>query len=199
MAKGSLEGRGRCKRSKQKKNHDTFTIRWQDDEQYRESQLSHGWTGEYCKYLDHLKTFYIANAATWKQRHRYERTITLDMTTKDPTDALIGLRQEQGRENPKIPKNERTRQRPFDDRLQAKLEWLSQHCRTDFAQPSSSSSSSHHWWKHKHEHEDSQWHGHQNTQQRDHQWQGHGWSENLARSWKQSVKVPSDDRQDYQW
>ena len=52
------------------------------------------------------------------------------------------LRQEQGEEKFYIPKNERTRQRPFDDRLQAKLEWFSQNWRTYFAQPSSSASSS---------------------------------------------------------
>ena len=37
---------------------------------------------------------------------------------------------------PKIPKNERTRQRPSDDRLQAKLELSSQHWKAYFAQPS---------------------------------------------------------------
>ena len=53
-------------------------------------------------------------------------------------------------------------------------------------------------------HQDSQWRGHQNTQQRDHRWQDHQWqdhdrSEDLACSWKQSAKVPSEDQQDYQW
>ena len=47
----------------------------------------------------------------------------------------------------KIPmslKNERSRQRPFDEELQARSEWMSQNWRTYFAQPSSSSSSSQH-------------------------------------------------------
>ena len=76
-----------------------------------------------------------------------------------------------------FPKNERTRQRPIDEELQAKFEWLSQHWRTYFAQSSSSSSSSQIWWQHEHEHQDSQWHEHQNTQQRHHQWQDHQWQD----------------------
>ena len=145
------------------------------------------------------------------QRHRYESTITLAMTTEDrqcgpmhrrsdykPTD-LTSLRQEQVRQNSYIPKNERTRQRPFDEQLQAKFEWLSQDWRTYFVQSSSSSSSSQNWWQHEHEHQDSQWHGHQNNQQRDHQWQDHDWSEDLARNWKQLARVFSTDQRDYQW
>ena len=45
---------------------------------------------------------------------------------------------------------------------------------------SSSSSSQVKWWQHEHEHQDSQWHGHQNTQQRDHQWRDHDLSEDSA-------------------
>ena len=47
--------------------HETTTIRWQDDEQHSESQLAHGWTEEYCKYLDHLKMIDIEYTAAWKQ------------------------------------------------------------------------------------------------------------------------------------
>ena len=36
------------------------------------------------------------------------------------TKVLEGLREEQGRQNFFIPQNERTRQRPFDEELQAK-------------------------------------------------------------------------------
>ena len=72
-------------------------------------------------------------------------------TTKDKptTSALIGLRQEQGRELSKMPKHE------------AKLERLSQNWRTSFAQSSSSSSSSQNWWQHEHDNQDSQCRGHQ--------------------------------------
>ena len=83
MAKRSLESEGRHKSSDKKKGKDAITLRWQQDEQYRESQMVHGWTEEYCKYLDYLQTIDIDCAATWWHRHRYESTVTLAMTTKD--------------------------------------------------------------------------------------------------------------------
>ena len=118
--------------------------------------LTDGLRSTYYKCLDYRKTIHIEYTVTRKHRQMYESTVTLAMTEKDRqcgpmtsrsyfnpmTNALIGLRQEQGTENSYIPKNERTRQRPFDDRLQAKLEWLSQGWRTFFAQLSCSSSSS---------------------------------------------------------
>ena len=65
-----------------------------------------------------LKTIDVEYTATWGQRHRYQSTITLDMTTKDrqcgpmnrrsdykpTTHALQSLRQEKGRQNPKFRK-----------------------------------------------------------------------------------------------
>ena len=126
-------------RATNKHGKDTITIRWQEDEQWRESQMAHGWTEEYWKYLDYLKTIDTEYTATCGHRHRYESTITLACATKDrqcgpmnrrsdykPTTlALISHRQEQGRQDSYIPKNERTRQKPFDKELQAKLKWLS--------------------------------------------------------------------------
>ena len=93
-----------------------------------------------CKYLNYLKTIDVDYMATWKRRYRYKSTISQAMATKDrqcgamnrrsdykpTTDALIGLRQEQGRQHFYIQKNERSRERPFDQELQAKLQWLSQ-------------------------------------------------------------------------
>ena len=119
-----------------KRGHDTTTIRWRKNEKYRNSQLAHGWTEEYCRYLDYLTTIDISHVATWEQRHRYESTITVARTTQDrqdgpmntrkdfkpTTQVLASLRQEQGRQNSPTPKNARTRQRPFDEELQAKLE-----------------------------------------------------------------------------
>ena len=105
----------------------------QQDEKYRNSKLAHGWTEECCRYLDYLTTIDISYIATWEQRHRYESTITLACNFKDrqagPVNArkdfkptaqvLASLRQEQGRQNSQIRKNERTRQTPFDEELQA--------------------------------------------------------------------------------
>ena len=93
-----------------------------------------------------------------------------------PTTKIVAsLRQEQGRQNSFVPKNERTRQRPFDEVLQAKSELLNQNWRIYFSQSSSSSSSPQNWWQH--EHQDSQWREHQDTQWRDPQWQDHQWQD----------------------
>ena len=46
---------------------------------------------------------------------------------KPTTKFLASLRQEQGRHNSFLPKNERMRQRPFDEALRAELQWVSQH------------------------------------------------------------------------
>ena len=141
--------RGACKHNK-----GTIAIRWQEDEKYRNSQQAHGWTGEYCRYLDYQTTIGISYTAPWHQRYRYESTITLvcnDGRQSGPMRArkdfkptakiLASLRQEQGRQNSFIPKNERMRQRPFDEASRAELEWMSQNWKTCFSQPSSSSSS----------------------------------------------------------
>ena len=79
--------------------------------------------------LDYLTTIVISYIATWHQRHRYESTITLVCNEEDRqaglmnartdfgpnTRILASLRQEQGRQNFFIPKNEKMRQRPFDE------------------------------------------------------------------------------------
>ena len=82
--------------------------------------------------------------------------------TKSTTQTLRSLRQEQGRQNSFIPKNERVRQRPLDEALRADLEWQSLNWKT------SSSSSSRNWWQHEHQY--FQWREHQDTQWRDHNW-----------------------------
>ena len=75
---------------------------------------AHGWTEEYCRYLDNLTTIDISHTAPWHQRHRYESTIPLvcndddrqagPMTArkdfKPTTKILASLRQQQGRQNP---------------------------------------------------------------------------------------------------
>ena len=73
-------------------------------------------------------------------------------------------RQEQGRQNSFIPKNERIRRRHFDEALRAELERMSQNWKSYWSQPCSSSSSSQCWWHH--EHKDSHWREHQDTQWR---------------------------------
>ena len=145
-------------RGANKRGRDTITISWKRDEKYRNSQLAHGRTEEYCRYLDYLTTIDISYVATWEQRHRYESTSTLScvhkIVKKDQRKQVQVFRTttQGGRQNSFF---RRTRERG-KDRSTAKLEWMSQNWRTHFAQPSSSSSSSQTWWQHEHEHQDTQ-------------------------------------------
>ena len=170
-----------ARRGARRKGHDSIVIRWQEDEKYRHFQKVHGWTKEFGRYLDHLTTIDISDTAPWRQRHRNESTITLVCNDDDrqaepmrarrdfksTTRTLTNLRQEQGRQYSFIPKNERARQRPFDEALRAELEWQLQNWKTYWSELSFSSSSQQ-WWQH--EHQDTQWREHQDTQWRDHSW-----------------------------
>ena len=102
-------------------------------------------------------------AHPWPQRHRYDSTITLVCNDDDrqagpmrarkdfkpSTKILTSLRQAQGRQkNSFIPKNERMRQRPFDEALRAELEWMNQHWKTLLvATFFRFASSSQQWWQ----------------------------------------------------
>ena len=171
----------------QNRSKGTIVIRWQEDGNYRNSQQAHGCTEQYCRYQDYLTTIDKSYPAPWHQRHWYESTIALVCNDEDrqpgpmiarkdfkpTTKNLASLRPEQGRLNFFIPKNERMRQRQFDEALRAGLEWTSQNWRTTFSQPCFSSSSSHNLWQH--EHQDSHWREHQDSQWQDHQWRDHQW------------------------
>ena len=63
--------RGALKRGK----YTSFMDRWQNDEVHRESQLAHGWTGEWVKYLDYISEIDISHNAPHRQRLRYENTV----------------------------------------------------------------------------------------------------------------------------
>ena len=86
-----------------------------------------------------LTTVDISYTALWHQRRRYEITVTLVCNDDDrqagpmrarkdfkPTTKILTSVQEQGRQKSFVPKNERIRQRPFDDALRAELEWMSE-------------------------------------------------------------------------
>ena len=157
-----MDARGGARR----KGHDSIVIRWQVGEKDRNSQKAHGRTEEIRQYLDHLTTTDTSNTAPWHQRHRYKNTIMLVCNddirqagpmrarkdSKPTTKFLTRPRQELGRLNSYIPKNERVRQRPFDEALRADLEWQSQNWNTHWLQTSSSSSSQQRW---QHKHQDS--------------------------------------------
>ena len=60
-----------------KRDYKSIEHRRLTDPAYQESQLSHGWVLEYCKYLDHLKTVNMDYIATWRERDRYQNMLVL--------------------------------------------------------------------------------------------------------------------------
>ena len=60
-----------------KRGYDSIVHRWLTDPQFQESQMSHGWTEEYCRYLDYLTTFNIKYNATGPERSRYHNMLAL--------------------------------------------------------------------------------------------------------------------------
>ena len=165
-----------ARRGAWKHNKGTIVIRSQGDGKYRNSEQAHGWTEEYCRYLDYFTKIDISFAALWHQRHRYQTTITLVCNDEDrqagpmkarkdfksTTKILASLPHEQGRQNSFIPKIERMRQRPVDEALRAEFEWMSQKLE-EFVLAT--------FFLFIIERQDSQWREHQDTQWRDHQWQ----------------------------
>ena len=85
--------------------------RWQNDEVYRASQLVHGWTEEWVKYLHYISKIDISHDAPYRQRLRYESTIfmrSVDSKTqagplcqrpdyKTSADALVSLQRARGK------------------------------------------------------------------------------------------------------
>ena len=64
---------GDATKGARKKGKDFIVQRWQEDETYRASQTVHGWTEEYCRYLDDLAPIHMSYVATWKERSRCEK------------------------------------------------------------------------------------------------------------------------------
>ena len=65
-----------ARRGATKRHEYTSTLdRWQNDEIYRASQLVHGWTEEWVKYLDYISKIDISHEAPYRQRLRYESTL----------------------------------------------------------------------------------------------------------------------------
>ena len=58
-------------------NYTSILDRWQNDEVYRESQLVHGLTEEWVKYLDCISKIDTSRDAPHQQRLRYESTVCM--------------------------------------------------------------------------------------------------------------------------
>ena len=131
-----------------------------------------GWTEENCLYLDHLAPTDMSYVTTWKERSRYELMLVSKLNDgKHPGKCqterifhkqLAHLERQQRRVNPQIPKNERERQRPFDEQLRSELEWQSWNWKVGRSQASSSSSTD--WWQ------SGKWHEPQQEEWQNQQW-----------------------------
>ena len=64
-------------RGAQKHKHSSILSRWENDEQYRTSQLKNGWKETYWRYVDYLTTVDISHNAPYHHRNKYESTITM--------------------------------------------------------------------------------------------------------------------------
>ena len=56
---------------KRKKEFTSILDRFQRDEIFRESQLVHGWTEAWCKYLDYFANIDVPHQASSEQRTRF--------------------------------------------------------------------------------------------------------------------------------
>ena len=144
-------------RHSKKKGYDSITLRFQNDELYRNSQLAIGWTEEHCQHLDSLMTIDFSDTATRKEHQRREIIILLASNGQGPkpgpmnkradhqqaVNKLLVMRRQVGNPNPYIPTHLRFRQRPTEER-----ERLEQHWRRwgwiSWSESSSSSSTT--WW-----------------------------------------------------
>ena len=120
----ALESNGCPKR--RKNNHKSIVLRWQNDEKV--SKFSEKPTDGQNNFADTWTTSRRSTSPTapWHQRHRYENTIILVSNDREKILSSLLKLSEQGRKNTCIPKNERVRQRPFDEALRADLGWQSQ-------------------------------------------------------------------------
>ena len=83
---------------------------------YRASQTVHGWTEEYCRYLEYLASIGMSHVATWKERSRDEHRLVPKLNNgphpgrvanrgdfPQAARALAALQRQQGRVNLRIP------------------------------------------------------------------------------------------------
>ena len=69
--------RGTRKEALRERNTTPLNSDGKNDDKYRAFHTFHGWTKEYCRYLDDLTTIGISYIATWKQRSRSANSLVL--------------------------------------------------------------------------------------------------------------------------
>ena len=127
-----------AKKGANKRDKDTtILIRWQQDEKYWISQSAHGWTEDYCLYLDYVTTIDISDFAPYHHSYRartpsqWGATIQIVNLDRWKQEKIINLLQEFSKvfeksNDDKFPSFRRKREqgkRPFNEELQAKLKW----------------------------------------------------------------------------
>ena len=162
----------------------SFLDRWQKDEIYQASQLAHGWTETYVKYLDYISEIDISCNAPYRQQVRYNNTVYMRGVDSNrqarplcqrpdyesSADALVSLQRAQGKGVPHIPTHLKTRQNnTLDPAVQQHLERLSFNWKTYF-----SSSSSSMWTESPTRWSSPPW-DHQWQERRSQGWQGKEW------------------------
>ena len=78
----------------QKGKRDFVSIRdrWENDSQNKETQMTHGWTYAWVRFLDHIAKLDISHAATAEQRGRYQNLLYLRAFGKDLNGPLFASR-----------------------------------------------------------------------------------------------------------
>ena len=78
----------------QKGKRDFVSIRdrWENDSQNKETQMTHGWTYAWVRFLDHIAKLDISHAATAEQRGRYQNLLYLRAFGKDLNGPLSASR-----------------------------------------------------------------------------------------------------------
>ena len=80
-------------------NHPSILSRWQNDEQYRTSQLAIGWTENYCHHLDYLTTIDIFHCAPYQLRSCCESTVTMKSNDPNPQSGPMWKREDSNYKN----------------------------------------------------------------------------------------------------
>ena len=154
-----------------KRGYKTIAQSWIKDPVYRETQRVHGWTLEYCIFLDCLNTVDISMRLPekneldttvntyWggKTKRTQEKSIHDDF--KMAARSLATVKQQEGQEHAYIPPKSKIGQKPIDEQFRSQLRLQCQKYQRIHGSQASSSSDSTTWWERRQWQERQNWHG----------------------------------------
>ena len=117
--------------TKNSRKYNSTVDRWQHDEICRASQLVHGWTYEWVKYLDYISKLDISHDAPYRQRLRFNDLNHQHMLLS----AFNELKAKEYTRSQCIRGQDKNN--TLDPAIQQHLEWLSFNCKTYFSSSSS--------------------------------------------------------------